>query len=260
MSRVLAAIDTTPAAVSVLSVAAALAEVLGSDVDAIHVREGPWRAVRDAADAAGVPLTVLSGVAPERLSGELRKPDVEAIVVGARAVATGTRATRRVTGHVATHVATSTRHPVVVVPPACVHPFRLDRVLVPLEAVVATTTALRSFLGALADGGVEIVALHVLEPHALPPVTDQPHHEVDAFADEFLRRFGHRPDTRLELRTGDPATHVLAVAREIGADGIILGWNQRLDVGRASIVRSVLDESPIPVILLPVRPTVRGQS
>jgi nucleotide-binding universal stress UspA family protein len=253
MSRVLAAIDATPAAIPVLSVASGLAHVLGWTVDAIHVREGPWQSARDAADAAGVPLTVLSGPVPERLSDELRKPGVAAIVIGAHAIRSGRGATDEATGHVATYVATTTLRPVVVVPPASPRPFRLRRILVPLEAVVATT-ALRSFLSALADGGIEIVALHVLERHALPRVTDQPHHEIDAFADEFLRRYGQGPGGRLELRTGEPARHVLAVADEIDADGIILGWAQRLDAGRAKVVRTVLDASPIPVILLPVGP------
>jgi nucleotide-binding universal stress UspA family protein len=253
MSRVLAAIDATPAAIPVLSVASALADVLGSTVDAIHVREGPWQPAREAADAVGVPLTVLSGPVPERLSDELHKPGVAAIVIGAHAIRTGRRARDAATGHIATYVATSTPHPVVVVPPACPRPFRLGRILVPLEAVVATTT-LRSFLGALADGGVEIVALHVLERHALPRVTDQPHHEIDAFADEFLRRYGHGPEARLELRTGEPSRHVLSVADEVDADGIILGWAQHLDAGRAKVVRSVIDASPIPVILMPVGP------
>jgi nucleotide-binding universal stress UspA family protein len=254
MSRVLAAIDATPTAIPVLSVASALAEVLGSTVDAIHVRDGPWEAAHEAAEAAGVPLTVLSGPAPERLSDELRKSDVEAIVIGAHEIRTGEPMSAGATGHVAIRVATSTQLPVVVVPPACRCPFRLGRILVPLEAVAATTTALRAFLGTLADGGVETVALHVLERHSLPPVTDQPHHEVDAFADEFMRRYGHYREARLELRTGDPARHVLAVAEEVGADGIILGWAQRLDAGRAKVVRHVLDESPMPVILLPVGP------
>jgi hypothetical protein len=254
MSRVVAAVDATDTAVPVLSAATALAALLGSSVDAVHVREGPSRAARDAAASAGVRLTELSGPATARLADVVGDPDVVAIVVGAHARRTGARRGTTRTGHVAASVATSTPRPVVVVPPDCARPVRLDRILVPIEAVATTAASLRSFLEALTDAGVDLVALHVLEEHALPPFTDQPHHEVDAWTDEFVRRYCHGLDVRLEVRTGTPAQHVLAVAGQVGAGGILLGWGQRLDAGRAALVRSVLEESRIPVILMPVGP------
>lgn len=248
MTRVLAAIDCSAAARPVLSAANAMAALLGADVDALHVREQAWTTAQAAADVAGVHLRLLSGRAIERLIQEAGRPDVVAIVLGARATPGGARPA----GHVATHLATSSRKPIVVVPPECRVPVRLRRILVPLEAVMATASAVESVVVAAATGGAEIVVVHVMTEQALPPFTDQPQHEVEAWAHEFRRRYCDHPEVRLEVRMGVPHVRVLPFAEEIQADAVILAWSQRLAAERAALVRSVLEHSPIPVILVPV--------
>jgi nucleotide-binding universal stress UspA family protein len=248
VTRVLAAIDSSAAARSVLSAAAAMADLLGSDVEALHVREQARATAKAAADSAGAHLTVVSGRALERIIQEAGRPDVVAVVLGARATPGGARPA----GHVATHVATSSHKPVVVVPPECVCPVRLRRILVPLEAVMATASAVESIVLAASVGGAEVVVVHILTEQALPPFTDQPQHEVEAWADEFRRRYCDHPEVRLEVRMGVPRDRVLAFAEELGADAIILAWSQRLEAERAALVRSVLEHSRIPVILVPV--------
>ena len=248
MTRVLAAIDCSAAARPVLSAANAVATLLGADVDALHVRERGWETAQAAADAAGVHLRLLSGRALERIIQEAGRPDVVAVVLGARATPGGARPA----GHVATHLATSSRKPIVVVPPECAVPVRLRRILVPLEAVMATASAVDSVIVAAAAGGAEIVVAHVMTEQALPPFTDQPQHEIEAWTDEFRRRYCDHPEVRLEVRIGVPRERILALAEELRADALILAWSQRLAAERAALVRSVLEHSRIPVILVPV--------
>lgn len=253
MTRVLAAIDCSAAARPVLSAANAVADLLGADVDAVHVRERAWATAQAAADAAGVDLRLLSGRALERIIQEAGRPDVVAVVLGARATPGGARPA----GHVAAHIATSIRKPVVVVPPECEVPVRLRRILVPLEAVMATASAVDSIVVAAATGGAEIVVVHVMTEQGLPPFTDQPQHEVEAWTNEFRRRYCAHPEVRLEVRIGVPRERVLAFAEEMQADAVILAWSQRLAAERAALVRSVLEHSRIPVILVPVARTAK---
>jgi nucleotide-binding universal stress UspA family protein len=248
VTRVLAAIDNSAAARPVLSAAKAVADLLGADVDALHVRERASATAKAAADASGMHLTFLSGRALERIIQEAGRPDVVAVVLGARATPGGARPA----GHVATHVATSSRKPIVVVPPDCEVPVRLRRILVPLDAVMATASAVDSAVLAAATGGAEVVVVHVMTEQALPPFTDQPQHEVEAWTNEFRRRYCDQPGVRLELRMGVPRDRVLAFAEEMQADAIILAWSQRLVAERAALVRSALERSRIPVILVPV--------
>ncbi|HSC91419.1 MAG TPA: universal stress protein, partial [Gaiellaceae bacterium] len=82
-----------------------------------------------------------------------------------------------------------------------------------------------------------------------------PHHELEAWKEEFLARHAPRPeDVRLEVRVGRPGESVLRVAEEADADLIALGWARDLSRGRAAVVREVLERSPIPVLLVSVTP------
>jgi nucleotide-binding universal stress UspA family protein len=253
VTRVLAAIDCSAAARPVLSAASAVADLLGADVDAVHIREQACATAQAAADAAGVHLRVLSGRTLERIMQEAAGPNVLAVVLGARATPGGARPA----GHVATHLATSSRKPIVVVPPECAVPVRLRRILVPLEAVMATASAVDSVVVAAAAGGAEIVVVHVMTEQGLPPFTDQPQHEVEAWTNEFRRRYCDHPEIHLEVRMGVPRERVLAFAEEMQADAVILAWSQRLTTERAALVRSVLEHSRIPVILVPVARTAK---
>jgi nucleotide-binding universal stress UspA family protein len=142
--------------------------------------------------------------------------------------------------------------PVVVVPPDARYPVRLWRLLVPLEASQMTADAVDSMIRAACQAGAEVIVLHVIEEDAVPAVTDQPQHEVDAWVAEFRRRYCHDPDIRIELRAGGAVDHVLATAEALDADAVLLAWSQRVAGGRGAKVTSVLERSPIPVILVPV--------
>jgi nucleotide-binding universal stress UspA family protein len=128
-------------------------------------------------------------------------------------------------------------------------------VLVPLEGSLSTSYAPYSALDVPGAEHVDVVILHVLEEHALPAFSDQPQHEWEAFAHEFLARYSRWPfeQVRLETRVGRPDQHILPVARELACDLIALAWAQELAPGRASIVRETLRRGRIPVLLVPVR-------
>ena len=85
----------------------------------------------------------------------------------------------------------------------------------------------------------------------IPAFEDQPQHEVGGWSREFLRRYcSHPGSVEILLRVGLVPEQVLAVAREIGADLIVLVWNQDLRPDRAPLVREVLDRSQVPILLV----------
>jgi hypothetical protein len=88
---------------------------------------------------------------------------------------------------------------------------------------------------------------------SLPPFTDQPQHETESWAREFLARYCPGVELeRLHLRVGWPGENIVRVARELEVDMIALGWAQDLSPGRAAVVRAALERSSVPALLVPV--------
>lgn len=255
MSKVIAAVDSTAAARPVLSAAAAVARLFGAELEAVHVVEGDTSTVRAACEAARLTLRTARGPTLERLLQFIEAADVVAAVVGARATMTG----RRPAGHIALKLASAVSKPLVVVPPHCRCPIALHRLLVPLDRSRSTAQALRASLALATAAQLEVIVLHVHQARSLPPFSDQPQHEVEAWTKEFLRRqFEHPELVRAELRIGVPGDHTLQVATEVGADLIALGWRRSLAPGHAELVREVLERSSVPVLLLPVELSTRN--
>jgi universal stress protein family protein len=230
--RIIAAIDDGAAARPVLAAAAAVAAVVGATVEVVHVR-------------ASIGHGALS-IMVEMASAD----DVVGVVVAARGVPGG----EQLVGPVGGVLLTSLDKPILVVPPEAQVMTGLRRVLVPMEGNPATAHALRTTIRLAAASELEVVVLHVYEKASLPAFEDQPQYETEVWAAEFLARYVPiAPQAvRLELRVGVPAEQVLAVASEVGADLIALGWTQDLSPGRAKIVRPVIERSLIPVLLLPI--------
>jgi hypothetical protein len=249
MSKVIAAIDNSPAARPVLAASAAIADLLQADLEALHVCEDGDAAARSAAEVAGVPISVRRGPVVSTLAEAGRPPVVAAVVVGARALATGPRPA----GHVALQLAGVLPKPLVVVPPDATVPSRVGRILVPLDGSRATADALAETMVLASARDVELVVLHVRDVASIPLFNDQPHHEAEAWTHEFLRRNCPHPDRiRLEVRIGIPGRHVLTMAERATVDLIALGWSQHLGEGRAAVIREVLERSGVPVLLVPV--------
>jgi nucleotide-binding universal stress UspA family protein len=254
MTRVLAALDSSVAAQPVLATATAIARLLGAEVEAVHVRMDGERTAQSVAASAGLALVELEGPVVETLVDAASEDDVALAVLGARATPGGARPA----GSTAVGVATSVAKPVVLVPPETPHPGRMRRILVPLEGTASTSLAPRSVIELASEGSLEVIVLHVLDEASLPAFTDQPQHETAAWAREFLERycpFGVER-VRLEMRVGRREELVPQVGQEVDADLIALGWSRGLAPDRAPVVHAVLERGHLPVLLMPVAPSV----
>jgi nucleotide-binding universal stress UspA family protein len=251
MTKVIAALDTSMAANPVLRTAVALSEALGAEVEAVHVTVDGDRIARSAATAANVPYRTASGPIVERLVEIGQASDVVALVLGAR----GSRLSHRPLGGTALAVATALSKPLVVVPPEARVRDRLERVLIPLAEADMEHHTPRAIV-ALAEGEeLDVIVLHVLDELSLPSFTDQPQYEHEARVSEFLRRYSPWGigKVRFEVRIGRGEELVPAVADEVDADIVALGWAQELEAGRGPIVRAVLMRGTVPLLLVPVQ-------
>ncbi len=251
--RVMVAIDDDPSNATTLRVAVALGEALGHAVTAIHVVEDATERVRMAAERAGVSLQLRRGPVVATLTEAVAGPEVVVAVVGS-GQATSPDAPA---GHVAVALIEATTTPTLLVPADTTAGIGapLRTVLLPLDGVAGTEAAVAPTVLLLADSGMEVVVVHVLGLDEVPAFLDQAHHALDAWGHEFLARH-HVPAgaPRIVLRSGTPGHSVVEAAATESADLIVLGWSQDLSPGRAEVVRAMLDDSDVPVLLVPVEP------
>ncbi len=244
MTRLLALLDDSPTMFSVLRTASSLATVIDATVDAIHVRPPG----DDSPDVhVGDDVRVLVGDPDQVLRRELEADDVIAAVLASRS----TRA--KPIGHLARSLVATSPVPLIVLPPdhrglVTTHP----QLLVPLDGVMATTTAISPIVRALTDAGAHVRVVHFYDSAALPPFVATSE-ELGVLAEEFGRR--HLPEhaERCVVRVGDPAHHIIEEAIEQPADAIVVAWSQDLGPGRAEVIRRLLGESPVPLIVAPIK-------
>lgn len=249
MNRILAAIDNSAAAGPVLATAAALAPAFAATVHAVQVADGPGQTAQACAARCGVPLHVVGGNPVERILALAGEDDVVAVVVGTR----GRPGGRRPAGHLALALADRLDKPVVMVPPDARPPERIGLVLVAMEGATGRGRSLRRAVGLAVDAGLDIVVVHVDDEDSLPSFSDQVQHETAAYSREFLERFcPGAPAARLESRIGVPADEILAAVGDLRPSLLALGWPRSGEPGRGSVVRQVLDRSPVPVLLVAV--------
>ncbi len=248
---VIAAIDDSEAAQPVLTVARRVADLFGDSLLALHVSSDDVpTAVRHSAATVGAPVRVCHGDATSEITAAAGAADVRGIVVGRRRP----DGRGRGIGDTALALIQTLAKPVVVVPPnANVRRRRLQRLLVPLDGTGETAAAVERLLATIA-GRLEVVALHVLEPDAIPAFSDQLAHEPDAWRAEFRRRWLPADDATvtLETRVGRASDVIRACSREFDVDLVALGWKQELAHGRAQVVASLLTDAETPVLLLPL--------
>jgi nucleotide-binding universal stress UspA family protein len=251
MTKLLAAVDNSTAALPVVGTARAVADLLGAKVEVLHVVEDGDDLARASADAALVPYWRLDGDPAAQLLAAAGDADVIAIAVAARSV---DGPDVPIIGATTRSLITELGKPVVVVPPDMDAPARIDRVLVPLDESLATADALGYAVRALAESDVELLILHVSSLDSVPRFSDQPQHETDNWCEEFLARYSPAASSRVELvlRFGEPAEQVSDAATHLAADLVVLAWRRTLDVGHAPVVRRLLSQDRIPVLLVPV--------
>lgn len=248
MRTVLACIDDGPAAAGVLRTARAWSVALGARLRAVHVDEGRAEVASEAASRAGVPLHVAAGE-PAAAVLELARDAADLVVLGTRREVDGAQPA----GHIAIAVAQGAGVPVLLVPPewSTGPDDRIRKVLVPLEGSAVTTMSSGPLLRALAEAGVEFVALHALSPSALPSFADHSVHAEEGLAASFADRWCTEVPAEVRLRIGAGADPVLEAAADERPDAIALSWSQDLSPGRASVVRGTLVGSRRPVLLVP---------
>jgi nucleotide-binding universal stress UspA family protein len=256
MRKVIAALDNSLAAGTVLSTAASLAKLFAAEVEALHVADDGDGIARQEAASADVRFRIAAGPTVPTLVAAASQDDVAALVLGARGLP------GRPVGSTALEVMTSLIKPVVVVPPNAERTSQVRRVLVPLEGTASTSLAPRGIIELACDAALEVVILHVHEADSLPAFTDQPQHDARAWKDEFVARYSPRgiSEVSLELRVGRREDEILAAAEETGSQLIALGWSQELASGRAPVIREVLERGRIPVLLVPVVASSKGET
>lgn len=251
MAVLLAAIDDSAAARPVLETAARLGPVFDATPVAVHVAEdGSGATARAVCDAAHVPLRLRRGDVCTRLVELAGAGEVVAVVAGARRLPLGATPA----GHVAMRLIEEVGKPVVVVPPAPRASRPLRRVLAPLDDDPTTCAALRPLLARVLERTpAEIVVAHVFEPGRLPPYADQPAHETEAWAAQFVERClpGVDGKARVEVRVGLAPDAVPAVVDDADPDLVVVAWHQDLAAGRARVVRTLLARAGAPLLLVP---------
>lgn len=247
--RLVAAIDDSPVAPSVLGTALAFADLLHLALDVVHVDvAGP--VAEDAARAAGVQLRLLEGDPAAVVVAEAGADDVVMTVVGARRHG----ANERPAGHVAEAVMRQVSKPLLVVSPHSRVPNvgRLGRILVPLDGTELSAMSVRRAVAMFADSGLDVVAVHVFDRGTVPAFWDQPQHAADSWTREFLARYCNQRGTRLRIGTGPAAESIVRAADAEDVDAIVLAWSQSLSAGRARVILHALRVARVPLLLLPV--------
>jgi len=146
----------------------------------------------------------------------------------------------------------------------------VNRVLVPIDFSPSARAALEYATFLAGKFGAELHVLHVWEPPgyvgpdtlALLPVAagqpgwDQTRTEVRREVEHFLTKSATRPphlDVRVEA--GEPSDTILQIAKEGGADLIVMGTHGRTGLSRlliGSVAEAVLRRSTCPVLTLRV--------
>jgi nucleotide-binding universal stress UspA family protein len=250
---ILAALDDSPAAQPVLDTACRIGSLLDAPVAAVHVQEdGSGQRASAVAAAAERPLHQCHGEVADALRTEVAERGATVLVIGARRGAAGPSPA----GHIALEMVQSLDCTAVVVPPGAVdRPLRRVLVAVEGDGESEGLRGLFEHLGGLSTP--EVIALHVIEPSALPPFADSPVLEADAFEREFrIRSAGTVLDDpsriRFEMRVGDAAETLSDATRELDADLVVLAWHRDLSEGHGRMVREALTGARVPIALLPL--------
>ena len=248
MRRVLAALDSSPTAPSVLDAAVDLGRLAGATVEAVHVTDAPAGAPPRIAGTRGISCRVLTGEVGEALLGEVDAPDVVAAVIGSRSQPDDSRPA----GQTALRVLEQSAKPVLVVPPGvAARPHHVRRVLMPFEGGREASSFVLDQLGGLLRDQVDLVVLHVFTGDTAPRMLDRPGPDLAMLSSEFGLR--HCPAASvIDLRAGAVPRRIDEVCTDERADLIVLSWSQSMAPGHAAVVRSVLADALVPVLLLPV--------
>jgi nucleotide-binding universal stress UspA family protein len=272
-NHLLVPLDGSMPAEQPLDVASALAGLMDADIHVLFVSHEP---VPDAAVAvrarisnawlSRVRMHHTTGHAADAIRKIARQLPASAILLSSHG-ATGNL--DALAGHVTLGVLTDPPCPVYVVRSALsaqsqVHRLRhVRRILVPLDGSEQAAQAMTEGAALATAAKARLVLLYVLcdQPAAarrpaISRYSDQIHHEMEAWRDEFLRsgfareRAGGAFSAEVALRCGDPGEQIVRYAADEDCDVIITAWGGSLSAGRAQVVRTLLAQAPCPVLFL----------
>ncbi|MDR7481716.1 MAG: universal stress protein [Armatimonadota bacterium] len=142
-------------------------------------------------------------------------------------------------------------------------PLRVQRILAPTDFSPGAEPALQWAMGLADRFGARVTLLHVLDLSlgalaglspdvAAMPATIELAERVRADAQEQMRRLAARfPDATPVLREGTARAAIIDVAKEIGADLIVMGTHGRTGLAKVffgSVAEHVVRHSPVPVL------------
>lgn len=247
---VLAAVGDDETAPIVLHAAAAAGRLLGCAPRGVHVGADHLPATLAAVVASSdVPVRTVAGAVVPTLHELLEQPDVRLGVLASRS----RTAPGHVLGGTAGALVAGVSTPLLLVSPTTDrrHLDRPRRVLLPLDGREQDGGVFDELVEALRAAALDVLVQHVVVPSSPMPFLDQLHHALPSWEREFLARSAH-VDDELLLHRGDAAARVAESVRDDDVDLVLLGWRQDLSVGRAPVVRRVLEHCSTPVVLVPV--------
>ncbi len=278
--KVLVALDGSPAAATALPFARAVAEQLGARVEILHIAaEGApdvavWERIHGPLlEAEAVQVRSRAGDPAAAILQELAHPDVVFVVLTThgRVVEPGRRL-----GRVAEAVIAGATDPVLLVRPEAVTQGTsappLRRLLLPLDGTPGTARALKPATELACRLAAAIDLLYVASRHDGPPTehgsigapryVDQPQHEWPQWASEVIDRLcaclAECPASvpvHMFLAQGEIGDEIARFAAEHEIDAIVLVRRSHLEIGRARVLRAVLERTPCPVLVVGGPPT-----
>jgi nucleotide-binding universal stress UspA family protein len=177
-------------------------------------------------------------------------------------------------GRVAEAVVAGTMRPILLVRPEAAAEaaaaLKLRHLLVPLDGTPTTMRALGAVARLACSLDASLDLLFVAPPGAaairppaeepgtlgVPRYADQPQHEWPAWGREVVERLGAACErhplglpTRVFAARGPVEDEIVRFAAEHREDVVVLVRRSRLEPGRASVLRAVLERTPCPVLL-----------
>jgi nucleotide-binding universal stress UspA family protein len=269
----LLAIDGSPAAATAFPLARIIARQLHAVVEVLHVATGAaldpklWERLRPMLqDGEALQVRANAGEPASVILQAAREPGVDVVVLTThgRIIEPG-----RALGRVAQAVIANTRRPVLLGRPEAAGTVNqpLRRLLLPLDGTPTTTSALRPAVDLASRMRAELYVLYVAPPNQprsaeagavrLPQYVDQPQHEWPAWRERVVNQLcaclgsgGAVPPFRIAVAYGDIAQEIGRAAEKQNSDAIVLVRRSHLEVGRARVLKAVLERTPCPVLLV----------
>jgi nucleotide-binding universal stress UspA family protein len=216
-----------------------------------------------------LPLRLRVGEPADCILEEAAGPDIQLLVM--TTVAAGDP--ERDLGSVAMRVAVGTPRPILGLrpevgrEPSAVAP-PVHRLLLPLDGSLSTASAVRPATSLARRLGASVDVLYIVPPGSAsskkqrgsivaPRYVDQPHHEWSTWENELKERllvesagFSPGADSDVHVQQGEPGEEIVRFARQGRYDAIVLVRRSGLEPGRAAILRSVIQRSPCPLLMV----------